>query len=186
MYKLPAFNTAKHTLETAKFLPTSERSQLGRSQSCVVSVSRCPSAMSHLAVVTTFRSLRALSSFVYYSYWTCYAHSGLVRSPFHNPSNSPVSPIHSVTLLTAALAIPADCVPARFRPVRLELSKTALGSTPGLTKLLPAPVAYSEPILGSTFSPALKLTKSANGTSQTIKPKKDAISVNVGVDAAWL
>ena len=43
-----------------------------------------------------------------------------------------------------------------------------------------SPVAYSLPILGSTFSPALKLTKRANGTSQMQIPKYDAISVKLG------
>jgi hypothetical protein len=36
-------------------------------------------------------------------------------------------------------------------------------------------------MLGKTYSPALKLTKSAKGTSQTFKPKKEAISVKLGV-----
>jgi hypothetical protein len=46
------------------------------------------------------------------------------------------------------------------------------------------PIAYSDPIVGNTFSPALKLTNSANGTNQTHKPKYDAISVKVGRSAA--
>ena len=103
-------------------------------------------------------------------------HKGLVFSPFQTPSNSPVSPIHSTTPLTAALAIPAFCVPALFLPI---LSSPP-GTLPGLTKLLPAPVAYSDPMLGSTFSPALKLTNSANGTNHTCSPKNLASSVNDG------
>jgi hypothetical protein len=107
-----------------------------------------------------------------------YHHNGLVFSPFQTPNNSPVSPIHSTTPLTAAFAIPAFCVPALFLPI-LSLSLPP-GTLPGLTKLLPAPVAYSDPILGNTFSPALKLTNSAKGTNHTCKPKKLAISVNDG------
>jgi hypothetical protein len=45
-------------------------------------------------------------------------------------------------------------------------------------------VAYSEPIEGSTFSPADSETNSANGTSQTHRPKYDAISVNEGMLAS--
>lgn len=63
-------------------------------------------------------------------------------------------------------------------PVMLALGAASL---PGLMKLLPCPVAYSLPMLGSTFSPALKLTNNANGTSHTFKPKKLAISVKVGM-----
>ena len=103
-------------------------------------------------------------------------HNGLVFPPFQTPNNSPVSPIQSTTPLTAAFAIPAFCVPALFLPATPSLP----GTLPGLTKLLPAPVAYSDPMLGSTFSPALKLTNSANGTNHTCSPKKLAISVNDG------
>lgn len=74
--------------------------------------------------------------------------------------------------------MPAFCVPALFLPALT--SPDAEGTLPGLTKLLPAPVAYSDPILGSTFSPALKLTNNANGTNHTCSPKKLAISVKLG------
>ena len=43
------------------------------------------------------------------------------------------------------------------------------------------PVAYSLPMLGRTFSPALREMKRAKGTSQTHMPKKEAISVKVGM-----
>jgi hypothetical protein len=45
-------------------------------------------------------------------------------------------------------------------------------------------VAYSDPILGSTFSPADRETNSAKGTSQTQRPKYDAISVKEGIFAS--
>lgn len=56
----------------------------------------------------------------------------------------------------------------------------ASGILPPLVKLLPSPVAYSDPILGSTFSEAESETKRENGMSQTHRPKKDAISVKDG------
>lgn len=81
-------------------------------------------------------------------------HSGRVRSPFQKPSSSPVSLAQSRTPVTAAFAIPV-CVPdrlCRVRPLYDPLTPTAdpLGSWPGLMKLLPWPVAYSDPMLGST------------------------------------
>ena len=87
----------------------------------------------------------------------------LTFSPCHNPITAPVSPTQSLIPSTAALAMP---VFLRFL----------------LWPMLPflSPVAYSEPILGSTFSPALKLTNSAKGTSHTHKPKYEAISVKLG------
>ena len=115
---------------------------------------------------------------------------GRVLSPRHNPITSPVSPTHSLTPFTAAFAMP-DCVLLRLcrvLPVTLLSPPVptipCCGSCPALMKLLPCPVAYSEPMLGSTFSPALKLTKSENGTSQTCNPKNEAISVNDGM-AGW-
>ena len=41
-------------------------------------------------------------------------------------------------------------------------------------------VAYSEPIDGKMFSPALRDTNRAKGTSQIWRKKKDAISVKLG------
>jgi hypothetical protein len=43
-----------------------------------------------------------------------------------------------------------------------------------------SPVAYSDPILGSTFSLADSEMNSANGTSQTQRPKNEDISVKEG------
>lgn len=100
---------------------------------------------------------------------------------------SPVSPTHSLTPLTIAFAMPAF-VPLRclLRPspnaLLLGGALGVVGDFPELMKLLPSPVAYSEPMLGSTFSPADRETKSANGTSHTHRPKYDAISVNVGIE----
>ena len=92
----------------------------------------------------------------------------LVLSPLQNPITSPVSPTQSRTPLTTAFAIPWF-VPLLALPF---LSPPTLsGSLPALIKLLPSPVAYSDPILGKTFSPADSDTKSANGTSQTQRPK---------------
>lgn len=108
------------------------------------------------------------------------AHSyrtGLVLSPFQNPINSPVSPTQSLTFVTACFAIP-DCVLLLLCLVRPGIF--ADGSMPGLINELPCPVAYSDPMLGSTFSPALRLTNRAKGTSHTFIPKNDAISVNEG------
>lgn len=117
---------------------------------------------------------------------------GLDLSPFQNPMSSPVSPIQSLTPLTAALAMPAF-VPALFLPVLpYALDPPSIGepyadatpgSCPGVTKLLPAPVAYSDPMLGNTFSPADSETNKAKGTSHTCRPKKAAISVKVGKSA---
>ena len=114
---------------------------------------------------------------------------GRVRSPFHRPMTSPVSPTQSRTPLIAFFAIPAFvpllCLLRPSTPVpAVPLPKAVVGSFPGLIKLLPSPVAYSEPIDGNTFSPADSETKSAKGTSQTHSPKYDAISVNVGIDGA--
>lgn len=41
-------------------------------------------------------------------------------------------------------------------------------------------VAYSDPIEGNTFSPALSDTKSAKGTSHICRKKNEAISVKLG------
>lgn len=54
-----------------------------------------------------------------------------------------------------------------------KASPTVLGTSP--------PVAYSLPMLGSTFSLALNDTNRAKGTSQTHIPKYEAISVKVGI-----
>lgn len=111
---------------------------------------------------------------------------GLVRSPLQNPISSPVCPIHSLTPFTAAFAIPAlvpvlpllgpDNPPRPSMPAPLAPS----GMAPGLMKLLPSPVAYSDPIDGSTFSPADSDTNKLKGTNHTQSPKKDEISVKEG------
>lgn len=107
---------------------------------------------------------------------------GLVLSPCQNPITSPVSPTQFLTPLTIVFAMPAFvpllCLllppptptptPA---PPPTPLPKPLAGSFPALIKLLPSPVAYSEPIEGNTFSPAESDTKSAKGTSQTQRPK---------------
>lgn len=109
---------------------------------------------------------------------TFYQNVGLVLSPFHRPITSPVSPTQSLTPLIAFFAIPAFvpllCLLLPSSPELLlaaPLPNPAPGSLPGVMKLLPSPVAYSEPIEGSTFSPAERDTKSAKGTSQTQRPK---------------
>lgn len=89
---------------------------------------------------------------------------GRTFSPLQKPMTAPVSLIQSFAPLTAALAMPVFLLLWPF-----------LNPTPSRS-----PVAYSDPMLGSTFSPALRLTNNANGTSQTHRPKYDAISVNVG------
>ncbi len=110
-------------------------------------------------------------SFISYTTLANYYHL-LTFSPLHNPKEAPVLANQSLIPLTACLAIlslPFDFVSAPF---------------PGLTKLLPSPVAYSLPILGSTFSPALSAMNSEKGTSQTQSPKYADISVKVGNEAA--
>lgn len=93
----------------------------------------------------------------------------LVLSPLQNPMSSPVSLVQSRTPSTKALAIPLflDLPSEGPRPVGLARS----------------PVAYSEPMLGNTFSPALKLTNRANGTSQTHRPKYEATSEKEGISS---
>ena len=105
---------------------------------------------------------------------------GLVRSPFQKPMTSPVSPTHSLTPLTTAFAIPAFCVPL-LGLFFLPSAPTPEGVCPGVVKLLPVPVAYSDPMDGSTFSPAESDTKRLKGTSHTHRPKYEAISVKVGM-----
>ncbi|KAL8680198.1 MAG: hypothetical protein Q9186_003610 [Xanthomendoza sp. 1 TL-2023] len=89
---------------------------------------------------------------------------------------SPVSPTHSKVPSIAAFTRP-------FAPgllLRSPLDPRLLVPSP----LRPAfPVAYSLPMLGKTFSPALSETKRAKGVSQTQMPKNEAISVNVGISA---
>lgn len=84
----------------------------------------------------------------------CFQSKDRTLSFCHIPITAPVSPTHSLTLFTAAFAMPVFLRLCPFTP------------TPALS-----PVAYSEPMLGSTFSPALRLTKKANGTNQTQIPK---------------
>lgn len=93
----------------------------------------------------------------------------LVLSPLQNPMISPVSLVQSRTPSTKALAIPLflDLPSEGLRPVGLARS----------------PVTYSEPMLGNTFSPALKLTNRANGTSQTHRPKYEATSEKEGISS---
>lgn len=102
----------------------------------------------------------------------------LVRSPLQNPIACPVSPTHPPTPSIAAFTSPFAflLVPLPLPAFRLPLPIPAPPPAP----TAPSPVAYSLPILGKTSSPALRLTKSANGTNQTQIPKYDAISVNVG------
>src|ERR1700753_4339268 len=99
-------------------------------------------------------------------------HSNLFPPPAPPLRPSPainvlISPTHSLTPSIACLAIPPT-----------PLFALPPDSRPGETKLLPSPVAYSEPMVGSTFSPADSATNSAKGTSHTKMPKKDAISLN--------
>jgi hypothetical protein len=79
----------------------------------------------------------------------------------HQPKTFPVSPTQSLNPSTTAFAIPCRL---------FFLSPDIPGMPPG----------SSLPIVGSTLSLADKLTKRANGTSQTHSPKYEAISVNVG------
>src|SRR5436190_19394561 len=99
----------------------------------------------------------------------------LVLSPRQTPSSSPVSPIQSLTPSTNAFAIPL------FLFFLSTATSPITPPAPDVTEVeepLGTPIAYSEPIVGNTFSPALKLTNSAKGTNQTHRPKYDAISVN--------
>jgi len=82
-------------------------------------------------------------------------------SVLHQPMTFPVSPTQSLNLSTTAFAIPC----------RLFFRSPDPPSIPPGSSLL---------IVGSTLSLADKLTKRANGTSQTHRPKYEAISVNVG------
>lgn len=93
----------------------------------------------------------------------------LVLSPLQRPMTSPVSLVQSRTPSTKALAIPLflDLPPEGPSPAGLACS----------------PVTYSEPMLGNTFSPALKLTNRANGTSQMHSPKYEATSEKEGISS---
>jgi hypothetical protein len=82
-------------------------------------------------------------------------------SVLHQPKTFPVSPTQSLKPSTTAFAIPCRL---------FFLSPDPPGMPPG----------SSLPIVGSTLSLADKLTKRANGTSQTHRPKYEAISVKVG------
>jgi hypothetical protein len=94
------------------------------------------------------------------------------------PMKSPVSLTHVLTLSTSCFASPE---PPFELPLLVPFMPIGL---PADAKLLPSPVAYSDPIDGSTSSLADKETKSAKGISQTHRPKKEATSVNVACSSS--
>ncbi|KAI4244511.1 MAG: hypothetical protein L6R40_002978 [Gallowayella cf. fulva] len=82
----------------------------------------------------------------------------------------PVSPTHSKVPSIAAFTKPfAPCFP--LRSLFESIFPVTLPPRPEF------PVAYSLPMLGKTFSPALSDTNMAKGTSQTQRPKNEAISL---------
>lgn len=106
-------------------------------------------------------------------FWVLFSFQNRLLSSLQNPINCPVSLTHPTVPSIAAFTNPFAFLPLRSpRPPRLPSIAVTL---------LVSPVAYSLPMLGSTFSPALKETNSANGTSHTQRPKYDAISVKDGM-----
>lgn len=85
--------------------------------------------------------------------------SPLQPTPSPKPPNNPQT--QSIPALTNPLFLLPLPSPPPKPPAPIPTPPTAFGS----------PVAYSLPILGSTFSPALRDTKSVNGTSQMQMPK---------------
>lgn len=91
--------------------------------------------------------------------------------PPPTPNACPVLPIHSFTPPKTIFAMPTPFFSAAAAPPSPLLPEPN-------PILRVAPPGFAE--LGNTFSPALKLTNSENGTNHTQMPKNALISVKLG------